>query len=336
MCEGGRVSGHPDRVSVEVILPEDGGRSRMAAEVREGLTRPLKEISPRYFYDELGSELFEKITELPEYYPTRCEREILRARARDIVESANPSSLIELGSGSAAKSRILLDEMKKAGSLEAYCPVDISEEITRQTAAEIAEEYDGVEVRGLISDFEHDFVSLPVDGPRLVAFLGGTIGNLMPERRAEFLDGIVGLLDPEDRFLVGVDLVKDPETLVAAYDDAKGVTAEFNLNVLKVLNRELSGNLDPEGFEHVALWDPENLWIEMRLRSLVDQQARLDDIDLNLEFDQGEEVRTEISTKFAREGLESIFAEAELQMTDWFESDGSEYALALARSARSC
>ena len=321
---------HSDRVSVEVILPEDGGRSRMAAEVREGLTRPLKEISPRYFYDERGSELFERITELPEYYPTRCEREILETRAGDIVSSAKPSSLIELGSGSAAKSRILLDEMKKAGSLEAYCPVDISEEITRQTAAQIADEYDGVEVRGLISDFEHDFVSLPVGAPRLVAFLGGTIGNLMPEGRAEFLDGIVGLLDPEDRFLVGVDLVKDPETLVAAYDDAQGVTAEFNLNVLNVLNRELSGNLDPEGFEHVALWDPENLWIEMRLRSLAEQQARLDSIDLDLRFDRGEEVRTEISTKFVRPGLEEILREAGLELTDWFSDEDGKFALALA------
>ena len=324
------MTGHSDRVSVEVILPEDGGRSRMAAEVREGLTRPLKEISPRYFYDERGSELFERITELPEYYPTRCEREILETRAGDIVSSAKPSSLIELGSGSAAKSRILLDEMKKAGSLEAYCPVDISEEITRQTAAQIADEYDGVEVRGLISDFEHDFVSLPVGAPRLVAFLGGTIGNLMPEGRAEFLDGIVGLLDPEDRFLVGVDLVKDPETLVAAYDDAQGVTAEFNLNVLNVLNRELSGNLDLEGFEHVALWDPENLWIEMRLRSLAEQQARLDSIDLDLRFDRGEEVRTEISTKFVRPGLEEILREAGLELTDWFSDEDGKFALALA------
>ena len=216
----------------------------------------------------------------------------------------------------------------------AYCPVDISEEITRETAEMISREYPGIEVRGLVCDFEHDLERIPVGGPRLIALLGGTIGNLPPQQRSGFLRRIANLLDSDDRFLLGVDLIKDPATLVAAYDDSQGVTAEFNRNSLKVLNDRFDGNFDPEAFEHVALWDSENLWIEMRLRSLRDQKVRLNDLDLDLAFAAGEEMRTEISTKFARDGLEAIFAEAELELTDWFSSEGDEYALALARSTR--
>jgi len=301
----------------------------MAADVIAGLSGPSKEVSPRYLYDERGSELFERITELPEYYPTRCEREILEQSADEIVAAAGASALIELGSGSATKSRLLLDAMVRAGSLRAYCPVDISEEITRETAMRIAAEYEGVEIRGLICDFEHDLTSLPVAGPRLMAFLGGTIGNLLPDERHLFLGRVAGLLDEDDRLLVGVDLVKDSDTLVAAYDDAQGVTARFNLNVLTVLNRRFSGNLDPEGFEHVAVWDPENLWIEMRLRSLAKQHARLEDLDLDLHFAEGEEIRTEVSTKFTREGLEGILQAAGLELTDWFTDPSASFALAL-------
>lgn len=329
MSEGERVS-----MSVEVALPPAGSESGVAADVRAGLTKPFKEISPRYFYDDHGSQLFERITELPEYYPTRCERQILVDRSPEIAAAANASTLIELGSGSAAKSRVLLDAMRDAGTLHAYCPVDISEEITRDTAERIASEYPGIEVKGLVCDFEHDLERVPVGGPRLIALLGGTIGNLPPQQRSGFLRRIANLLDPDDRFLLGIDLIKDPATLVAAYDDSQGVTAEFNRNSLKVLNDRFDGNFDPEAFEHVALWDSENLWIEMRLRSLLEQQVRLDSLDLDLHFAQGEEMRTEISTKFARDGLEAIFAEAELELTDWFTSDGDEYAIALARSAR--
>jgi L-histidine Nalpha-methyltransferase len=308
----------------------------MAADVRAGLTRPFKELSPRYFYDERGSELFEQITELEEYYPTRCEREILKESSAEICEAANrPASLIELGSGSARKTRMLLDAMQCAGCLETYCPVDISEEITRETAELIAEEYEGVNVRGLVCDFEFDLERVPVEGPRVIALLGGTIGNFAPHQRAGFLRRISNLLGPEDRFLLGTDLVKDPEILEAAYNDSQGVTAEFNRNVLAVLNHELGADFDPASFEHVARWDPENLWMDIRLRSLVNQVVNVSALDMLVPFGAGEEMRTEISTKFLRPGLEGIYAEAGLELTDWWTDREGLYALSLARSRAS-
>ena len=261
-----------DRIAIQVNLPPGGPLSGMAADVRAGLTSPFKELSPRYFYDEKGSELFERITELEEYYPTRCERAILEGRSAEICEAANrPASLIELGSGSARKTRVLLDAMRDVGCLETYCPVDISEEITRDTAERIAGEYDGINVRGLVCDFEFDLERVPVGGPRVIALLGGTIGNFAPHQRAGFLRRIANLLDEEDRFLLGTDLVKDAATLEAAYNDSAGVTAEFNKNVLAVLNHELGADFDIDSFEHVARWDPENLWVDIRLRSQANQ-----------------------------------------------------------------
>jgi L-histidine N-alpha-methyltransferase len=325
-----------DRVTVEVNLPPGGPLSGMAADVRAGLTRPFKELSPRYFYDEHGSELFERITELEEYYPTRCEREILQTGAAEICEAANrPASLIELGSGSARKTRALLDAMRCAGCLKTYCPVDISEEITRDTAERIAREYEGVNVRGLVCDFEFDLERIPVGGPRVIALLGGTIGNFAPHQRAGFLRRISNLLGPEDRFLLGTDLVKEPAILEAAYNDSKGVTAEFNKNVLAVLNRELGADFDLDSFEHVARWDPENLWMDIRLRSLVNQVVNVSALNMLVPFAAGEEMRTEISTKFLRPGLEGIYAEAGLELTDWWTDAEGLYALSLARSASS-
>jgi L-histidine Nalpha-methyltransferase len=304
----------------------------MAADVRAGLTRPFKELSPRYFYDERGSELFERITELEEYYPTRCEREILESEAAAICEAANrPASLIELGSGSARKTQVLLDAMRCAGYLETYCPVDISEEITRETAERIAAEY-GIKVRGLVCDFEFDLERVPVEGPRVIALLGGTIGNFAPHQRAGFLRRIANLLGEEDRFLLGTDLVKDRETLEAAYNDSQGVTAEFNRNVLAVLNRELGADFDIAAFEHVARWDPENRWVDIRLRSLANQVVNVSALDMLVPFAAGEEMRTEISTKFLRPGLEGIYAEAGLELTDWWTDPNGLYALSLARA----
>ncbi len=306
----------------------------MAADVRAGLTRPFKELSPRYFYDEYGSQLFEDITELPEYYPTRCEREILETRSAEICEAANsPATLIELGSGSAAKTRVLLDAMLDAGCLETYCPVDISEEITRETAMRIADEYDDIAIRGLVCDFELDLERIPVAAPRVIALLGGTIGNFEPQQRAGFLRRVSHLLGPEDRFLLGTDLVKEPATLEAAYNDSQGVTADFNKNVLAVLNRELDANFDLDAFEHVARWDPENLWIDIRLRSLTNQVVNVSALDMQAAFSAGEEMRTEISTKFARPGLEGIYAEAGLELTDWWTDADGLFALSLARRA---
>ena len=321
------------RVSVDVRLPPGGPLSGMAADVRAGLTCPFKELSPRYFYDERGSELFERITELPEYYPTRCERAILEGRSAEIVADAEPRTLIELGSGSAAKTRVLLDAMADAGCLETYCPVDISEEITRDTARRIAEEHDGIDVRGLVCDFELDLERMPVGGPRMIALLGGTIGNFAPQQRAGFLRRVCNLLGPEDTFLLGTDLVKDRETLEAAYDDSQGVTAEFNKNVLAVINRELGADFDLDLFEHRAYWDPENLWVDIRVRSVARQVVNVAALNLTVTFDAGEEMRTEISTKFAREGLAGIYAEAGLEMASWWTDPEGLYALSLARPA---
>jgi L-histidine N-alpha-methyltransferase len=323
-----------ERVSVEVNLPPGGPLSGMAADVRAGLTRPFKELSPRYFYDQCGCELFERITRLPEYYPTRCERAILESHSADIVAVAEPRSLIELGSGSATKTRVLLDAMREANCLETYCPVDISEGITRETAARIAEEYEGVEVRGLVCDFELDLERMPVGGPRVIAFLGGTIGNFQPQQRASFLRRIANLLGPEDRFLLGTDLVKDRETLEAAYNDSAGVTAEFNKNVLSVINRELGADFDLDLFEHRALWDSANLWVDIRLRSLSRHVVNVSALDAMIAFDRGEEMRTEISTKFARHGLERIYAEAGLEMVEWWTDDDGLFGLSLAGALR--
>ena len=319
-------------VDVDVHLPPGGPLSGMAADVRAGLTKPFKELSPRYFYDERGSELFERITELDEYYPTRCEREILQERSSEIVEAAQPRALIELGSGSAAKTRVLLDAMSEASCLEAYAPVDISEEITRDTADRIASEYEGVTVLGHVCDFELDLERVPVEGPRVIAFLGGTIGNFPPAQRASFLRRIANLLDPEDRFLLGTDLVKDRATLELAYDDPEGVTAAFNTNVLAVLNDRLDADFDLDAFEHVARWDADNLWMDIRLRSLKHQVIDIRALDLQVAFAAGEEMRTEISTKFMRPGLEGIYAEAGLELTDWWTDDEGLYALSLARA----
>ncbi len=323
-----------DRVTIEVNLPPGGPLSGMAADVRAGLTSPFKELSPRYFYDERGSELFEQITELEEYYPTRCERAILEGQAAEICEAANrPASLIELGSGSARKTQVLLDAMWSAGCLTTYCPVDISEEITLDTAERIASEYEGINVRGLVCDFEFDLERVPVGGPRVIALLGGTIGNFAPHQRAGFLRRISNLLGPEDSFLLGTDLVKDPAILEAAYNDSKGVTAEFNKNVLAVLNRELGADFDIDSFEHVARWDPENLWVDIRLRSQANQVVNVESLDMLVPFGAGEEMRTEISTKFLRPGLQGIYAEAGLELTDWWTDAEGLYALSLGRAA---
>jgi L-histidine N-alpha-methyltransferase len=323
-------------IAIDVHLPADQAVA-MERDVREGLASSPKELSPKYFYDERGSQLFEAITELEEYYPTRRERQILVERSAEIVAAAgNPATLIELGSGSASKTRHLLDAMRAAGSLRTYVPVDISEEITRETAAALVAEYPGLDVHGLVCDFEAYLERTPTTseaGPRLIAFLGGTIGNLYPDERAAFLTRIAGLLDPDDHLLLGTDLVKDPGRLELAYDDPAGVTAEFNKNVLCVLNRELGGDFDPEAFVHVARWDAEHEWIDIGLRSLAAQDVRLANLDLTVPFAEGELMRTEISTKFTRPRLVESYAGTGLTMADWFTDPAGDYALSLAKLA---
>lgn len=322
----------PPRIEIEVHLDPDG-EGTMARDIRLGLSMDPKELAPKYFYDERGSQLFELITELPEYYPTRAERSILAARSDEIVDAAGkPSTLVELGSGSAAKTRHLLSAMRAASCLETYVPVDISHEITHETAESLVQEYPGLAVRGLVCDFEHHLERIPNGGGgRLVAFLGGTIGNLYPDARREFLTRLAALLDPEDRLLLGTDLVKEPARLEAAYDDSQGITAEFNKNVLRVLNRDLGADFDLGAFEHVARYDREEARMDIRLRSLADQTVRLEELDMEVVFADGEEMRTEISSKFTRERLEAIYEEAGLEMTGWFTDPDGDYALSLAQ-----
>jgi L-histidine N-alpha-methyltransferase len=323
-------------IAIDVHLDADAA-AQMARDVRRGLTEDPKELSPKYFYDERGSRLFEAITELDEYYPTRREREILVARSPAIVLAAGrPATLVELGSGSAAKTRHLLSAMRDAGSLRTYVPVDISEEITQATARALVAEYPGLDVHGMVSDFERHLERTPTsedDGPRLIAFLGGTIGNLYPGQRVAFLSRIAALLGPADHLLLGTDLIKEPARLELAYDDPGGVTAEFNKNVLAVLNRELDADFDLEAFEHVATWSAADERMEIGLRSLLDQEVRVEGLDLSVHFGAGETMRTEISTKFSRARLEAVYAEAGLALSAWFTDDGGDYALSLAAPA---
>jgi L-histidine N-alpha-methyltransferase len=323
-------------IAIDVHLPADEAAA-MERDVRHGLARVPKELSPKYFYDERGSRLFESITELEEYYPTRRERQILVERSAEIAAAAgNPATLIELGSGSASKTRHLLDAMRDAGSLRTYVPVDISEEITRETATALVEEYPGLDVHGLVCDFEAHLERTPTTteaGPRLIAFLGGTIGNLYPDERAAFLSRIANLLDPTDHLLLGTDLVKDVRRLELAYDDPAGVTAEFNKNVLCVLNRELGGDFDLDAFAHASHFDVEHEWIDIGLRSLAAQDVYLAALDLTVHFEEGEVMRTEISTKFTRPRLEESYAGTGLKMADWFTDPAEDYALSLAKPA---
>jgi L-histidine Nalpha-methyltransferase len=321
-----------EAITIDVHLPEGGPLSGIAADARMGLSAPFKELPPKYFYDERGSQLFEEITELPEYYPTRAERAILDDRAGEIVDAATPSTLVELGSGSAAKTRHLLDAMRSAESLDAYVPVDIAEEITRETAARLIDEYPGLRVHGVVCDYETHLERLPREPGALIAFLGGTIGNFHPHVRRTFLARIASLMYPEDRFLLGIDLVKDRERLEAAYNDSAGVTEEFNKNVLRVLNRELGANFEPSAFDHVAFWDEINSWIDIRLRSVSDQRVTVEALDMQVEFAEQEEMRTEISSKFTREQLEAIHAEAGLVLDGWWTDPEGLFALALARA----
>ena len=323
-----------DQVTIEVHLAEGGELADLATDTRQGLSADFKELPPKYFYDVRGSQLFEQITDLPEYYPTRAERSILELHGDEIVAAAgDPHCLVELGSGSAAKTRRLLDAMRDAGCLRRYVPVDISEEITLATAHQLVEEYPGLHVHGVICDFEHHLELLPQDDRRIVAFLGGTIGNFPLVERYEFLSRIAATMAPEDRLLLGTDLVKDRARLEAAYDDSQGVTAEFNKNVLNVLNAQLGADFDLDAFEHRAFYDAEQERIDIRLRSLAEQSVRLTALDMDVDFAHGEEIRTELSCKFTKESLERSYAQAGLVMTDLFTDPEGLFALSLARVA---
>ena len=322
------------RVNGEIRIDSwltEGDERTLADDVLDGLTKPFKELPPKHFYDTRGSELFDQICELPEYYPTRTERAILETHAADIVEAGQTEELLELGSGYATKTRVLLDAMAEAGTLRRYLPFDVAESVVRQTAEDLIEEYPGLHVYGVVGDFERHLDRVPrSEGPRTVAFLGGTIGNFPPGSRRRFLRSLAGLLSTGDYLLLGTDLVKDIDVLEAAYDDSAGVTAEFNRNVLHVLNRELDADFPTEHFEHVAFFDPDREWIEMRLRARRACHVRIGALDLEVDFARGEELRTEISAKFTRARLQADYAASGLELAEWFTDDRQLFALSLA------
>ncbi|MFE4052591.1 L-histidine N(alpha)-methyltransferase [Streptomyces sp. YIM B13518] len=308
-------------------LPEDAADAALRADVREGLTGSPRTLPPKWFYDARGSELFEEITALPEYYPTRAEREILRTRAGEIAAASGARTLVELGSGSSEKTRHLIDALT---GLHAYVPVDVSESALALAGRALAAERPGLEVHALIADFTA-LPALPdTPGPRLVAFLGGTVGNLLPAERAAFLASVRALLAPGDALLLGTDLVKDERVLVRAYDDAAGVTAAFNKNVLTVINRELGADFAPDAFDHVALWDARHEWIEMRLRSRTAQTVKIPSLELAVDFAAGEELRTEVSAKFRRDGVRAELTAAGLEPVRWWTDGEGRFALSLS------
>jgi L-histidine Nalpha-methyltransferase len=317
-------------ITLESHLVPSSALEALAADVRAGLTASRKTLPPKWFYDQRGSELFDQITRLPEYYPTAAERALLAGRADEIASVSGAGVLVELGSGTSEKTRLLLDALRRAGRLERFVPVDVDPTVLRAAGEAVAAEYPGVRVDAVVGDFERHLDLLPRGGRRMVAFLGSTIGNLEPGPRAEFLAGVRAGLDAGDSFLLGTDLVKDVDRLVAAYDDAAGVTAEFNRNVLAVVNRELGADFDLAAFAHVARWDAEQEWIEMRLRSVRGQRVRIADLDLDVTFAEGEELRTEVSAKFREEGVRAELAAAGLRLERWWTDPAGDVAVSLS------
>ncbi|MFE3223525.1 L-histidine N(alpha)-methyltransferase [Nocardia sp. NPDC059228] len=316
--------------TLEIHLTDEDLTTALRADVRQGLTAEPKWLPPKWFYDARGSELFEKITELPEYYPTRTERALLERVVGEIARTAQAEVLVELGAGSAAKTRLLLNALKAEGPLKSYVPQDVSVSALRMAADEVAAEFPGLGVHGVVSDFTATLDNLPGGGRRMVAFLGGTIGNLIPAERAEFLGGIRDVLEPGEQLLLGAGLVIDPAVLVPAYDDAAGVTAEFNRNVLHVLNARLGANFEPEKFRHVAIWDAAREWIEMRLEATEAMAVHIPALDLTVDFAAGEQLRTEISAKFRREVLESELDAAGFTTERVWTDPAERFALVLA------
>jgi L-histidine Nalpha-methyltransferase len=320
----------PPQIRIDVHL-RDGALSTIADDVRRGLGSRPKELSPKYFYDERGSRLFEEITQLPEYYPTRVEQAILERIAPEIVAEAEPRELVELGPGSARKTHALLDPMVGQPESTTYVPVDVSESAVRDLADRLTDRYEGLRIHGVVGDFEHDFERLRANGHRrLVAFLGGTLGNFGRRERLAFLRRTRNMLGPDDRLLIGTDLVKDKDRLEAAYNDAAGVTAEFNRNVLRVVNANLEGDLDPGRFDHIAFYDERRSRIEMRLRARETHTSRIEALGMDVDFQRDEEIRTEISCKFTRPVLEREYAAADLDLLGWHTDDENLFALSLA------
>jgi L-histidine Nalpha-methyltransferase len=309
----------------------DGYLAALRADVLAGLSATRKTLPPKYFYDERGSALFDEITRLPEYYLTRAETSILAARAAEIAALSGCESLVELGSGTSAKTGLLLRAMLDAGTLREFVPLDVDPAVLTEATDALADRYPGLRLAPFVGDFEHDLGAIPSAGRRMIAFLGSTIGNLEPTARSQLLRQVRAALHAGDTFLLGTDLVKDTGRLLRAYNDAAGVTAEFNRNVLRVINKELSADFDVDEFEHVAIWDAANQWIEMRLRSTRAQTVRIADLDLTVCLAAGEEMRTEISAKFRPEQVRAELTAAGLDTVQSWTDRGGDFALTLAR-----
>ena len=318
---------------LEIYLDEHDLERSLRADVTAGLTATPKWLPPRWFYDARGSELFDEITRLPEYYPTRCERAILTERAAEIAELTGARTLVELGSGSSEKTRLLLDALTAHGTLGTFIPLDVSATALAAAVGKLGADYPELAVRGIVGDLTRHLGVIPPAADRMVAFLGGTIGNLVPAERAVFLRDLRSALDPGEWLLLGTDLVKDPAVLVPAYDDAAGVTAEFNRNVLRVVNRDLHAEFDVRAFDHVAIWDAEREWIEMRLRARTAMRVPIRDLDLTVSFAAGEDLRTEVSAKFRPDGVERELAAAGFTLRNWWTDPAGRFAVSLARAA---
>ena len=318
--------------TVEVHLEPGELRAAMVADARRGLLvgPGRKQLPPVWFYDDHGSALFDAITALPEYYPTRAERALLHAHAGDIAAQAKAATMVELGAGTCDKSRILIEALRQAGLIERYVPFDVSEGTLRQAADELSAAYPGLVVHAVVGDFHRHLDRVPKEGRTMVAFLGGTIGNLRPDERNRFLANLGRRLDDGDSVLLGTDLVKAADRLVAAYDDATGVTAAFNRNVINVLNRELGASFDPDRFAHVARWDGERNWIEMRLRALGAQRSTVEALGAEVVFEDGEEMLTEISAKFTREQVQRELWDAGFTVDAMWDQPGGDFLLTLA------
>lgn len=318
---------------VEVHLTPEELAASLRADVRAGLCSRPRELPAKWFYDDRGCELFEEITRLAEYYPTRREREILAREADEVARLTGADTLVELGSGTSEKTRLLLDAMAAAGQLERIVVFDVSEPTIRAASSALAVEYPGARVHGVVGDFECHLGHLPTGGRRLLAFLGGTIGNLGPVERKRFLGDVAAGMAPGDALLLGTDLVKDACRIEAAYNDAAGVTAAFNRNVLVRLNRELGADFDVEQFEHEARFDGGNEWMDVALCAIAPQVVNIAELGMTLEFERGESVRTEISAKFRRPMVEAELADAGLRLERWWTDDAGDYAVSLSFQA---
>lgn len=317
-------------LSLSNYLAADSAAEALRRDVRSGLAQTPKTLPPKWFYDAAGSDLFDRITRLPEYYPTRTEAQILRERSAEIAAAAGADTLVELGSGTSEKTRMLLDAMRGADLLTRFIPFDVDACVLRAAGKAIGREYPGVEIDAVCGDFEEHLGKIPQVGRRLVVFLGSTIGNLTPGPRAEFLDTLADTLQPGDSLLLGTDLVKDTARLVRAYDDSAGVTAEFNRNVLAVVNRELGADFDLAAYEHVARWNADQERIEMWLRARSAQRVRVAALDLDVAFGAGEEMLTEVSCKFRPEGVTAELGKAGLRQTHWWTDEAGDFGLSLA------